>query len=194
MGEMTTVTLDGESLEQLVTKAQHGDRAAADLLVREHEPWVRSVIYAVTGHAEFVDDVAQQVWARVWERLPGLDDPRRLRAWLYTIARHAAIDHGMAERRQQTWATPLDEDAVPAARGERGPVRAATEAEMQETLRSAVRSLPVIYREPFVLRHLEDWSYAEIGEMLGLSVDTVETRLVRARHLLREMLRGKVEP
>ena len=53
--------------------------------------------------------------------------------------------------------------------------------------------LPAIYREPFVLRHLEDWSYAEIGEVLGLSVDTVETRLVRARRLLREMLQGKVE-
>ncbi len=189
---MTTVTLDGESLEQLVTEAQRGDRAAADRLIREHEGWVRSVIYAVTGHAELVDDVAQQVWTRVWERLPSLEEPRRLRAWLYTIARHTAIDVSMAERRQQTAAVALDEELT-AAREDRGPVRAAVASEMQETLRQAVRSLPAIYREPFVLRHLEEWTYAEIGDVLGLSVDTVETRLVRARRLLREMLRGKVE-
>jgi RNA polymerase sigma-70 factor (ECF subfamily) len=57
-----------------------------------------------------------------------------------------------------------------------------------------VQSLPALYREPFVLRHLQDWSYAEIGEVLGLTTETVETRLVRARRMLREMLQGKVEP
>ena len=196
-GCMTTVTLDGESLRQLVTEAQRGDRAAADELVREHDAWVRSVIYGITGRAALVDDIAQQVWTRAWERLPTLEDPRRLRAWLYTIARHTAIDMGMAQRRQQTTTATFDEEVaapVPARRDEHSPVRAVVESEMRETLRRAVQSLPAMYREPFVLRHLEEWSYAQIGEVLDLPVDTVETRLVRARRLLREMLQGKVEP
>jgi RNA polymerase sigma-70 factor (ECF subfamily) len=53
--------------------------------------------------------------------------------------------------------------------------------------------LPAIYREPFALRHLEGWTYAEIGTVLDLPLETVETRLVRARRLLREMLSGKVD-
>jgi len=56
----------------------------------------------------------------------------------------------------------------------------------------AISQLPPLYREPFVLKHLQDWSYAQIGDALGLPIDTVETRLVRARRLLREQLAGKV--
>lgn len=66
--------------------------------------------------------------------------------------------------------------------------------ETHRTLLGAIEALPAIYREPFALRHLEDWSYARIGEALGLPVETVETRLVRARRLLRESLKGKIEP
>ncbi len=194
MDGMTSVAIDGESLWQLVADAQQGDRVAADRLVREHDAWVRSVIYAVTGRTELVDDIAQQVWARVWESLPTLADARRLRSWLYTIARHTAIDAGMAHRRQQTATAPLDEDVPSPPHRQVSPTRAAAERETHETLLRAVQSLPALYREPFVLRHLEDWSYAQIGDVLGLSVETVETRLVRARHLLREMLRGQIEP
>jgi RNA polymerase sigma-70 factor (ECF subfamily) len=53
----------------------------------------------------------------------------------------------------------------------------------------AIRGLPDIYRESFILRHVEDWSYAQIAEAMSLPVDTVETRLVRARRLLRTALR-----
>ena len=65
--------------------------------------------------------------------------------------------------------------------------------ELRAELLQAIEALPALYREPFVLRHLEDWSYAQIGELLGLPTETVETRLVRARRLLREALRGTVD-
>jgi RNA polymerase sigma-70 factor (ECF subfamily) len=190
---MTSMSIDGESLRQLVAEARQGDRAAADRLVREHASWVRSAIYAVTGRADLVEDVAQQVWTRAWEQLGTLEDPRRLRAWLYTIARNTAIDASIARRRQRELAATLDGQAVCDRRG-RGPFGAAAGDELHETLLRAVQALPAIYREPFVLRHLEGWNYAEIGETLGLPVESVETRLVRARRLLREMLQGKVEP
>ncbi len=190
---MSSVSIDAEMMGRLVAQAQQGSRAAVERLIREHEAWVRSAIYAVTGRADLVDDILQQVWVRVWQHLGTLADPRQLRGWLYTIARNAAIDFSAAEQRQRALTGRLMVD-VPATDGRGdGPFGAAAGHELQETLLRAVRSLPAIYREPFVLRHLEDWSYAEIGEVLGLSVDTVETRLVRARRLLREMLQGKVE-
>jgi RNA polymerase sigma-70 factor (ECF subfamily) len=190
---MSTVAIDTESVRQLVAQAQQGSRAAVERLIREHEPWVRSAIYAVTGRVDLVDDVVQQVWVRVWQRLGTLENPRQLRAWLYAVARNAAIDACLVEQRQQALTRPLEADARTPERRREGPFGAAAGHELQETLLRAVQALPVIYREPFVLRHLEDWSYAEIGEALGISVDTVETRLVRARRLLREMLQGKVE-
>jgi RNA polymerase sigma factor (sigma-70 family) len=190
---MSTVAIDAESVRQLVALAQQGSRTAVERLIRQHEAWVRSAIYAVTGRVDLVDDIVQQVWVRVWQRLGTLENPRQLQAWLYTIARNAAIDASQVEQRQRALAGPLEADARKPERRHEGPFGAAAGNELQETLLRAVQSLPVIYREPFVLRHLEDWSYAEIGEALGVSVDTVETRLVRARRLLREMLQGKVE-
>ncbi len=190
MGEMSTVTIDAEAVGHLLAAVNRGDSAAADRLVREHEGWVRSVIFGVTGRAEMVDDIAQYVWARAWEHLDTLADPRQLRPWLYSIARHAAIDASMAARRQRTQASPLEGD-VPAS--ESRPPHVLGEQELHGQVLRAIRSLPALYREPFVLRHMEDWSYAEIADVLGLPVESVETRLVRARRLLREMLQDAVE-
>ncbi|TWT44000.1 ECF RNA polymerase sigma-E factor [Phycisphaerae bacterium RAS1] len=191
---MTTALLDVEALRDLVCSAQRGDRRAADRLVREHDAWLRSVVFGVTGRPDIVDDIAQQVWTQVWERLDSLKDPQRLRSWLYAIARHAAIDAGMAQRRRQSLVGSLESTPTPPAdRRQDEPSGTAARSELRETLLRAIESLPALYREPFALRHLEDWSYAQIGEVLGLPVETVETRLVRARRLLKEMLEGKLE-
>jgi RNA polymerase sigma-70 factor (ECF subfamily) len=64
--------------------------------------------------------------------------------------------------------------------------------EQHDAVLAAIEDLPELYREPFVLKHVEGWSYAEIADVLGLPPDTVETRLVRARRLLREKLSGKL--
>jgi RNA polymerase sigma-70 factor (ECF subfamily) len=190
-GGMSSVTIDAESMRQTVAEAQQGDRVAADRLVREHASWVRSAIYAVTGRRDLVDDIAQQVWVRVWQRLGTLESPQRLRPWLYAVARNTALDARLAERRHEALTRAAAALAADGARP--GPHGAVTGSELQATLLRAVQALPALYREPFVLRHLEEWSYAEIGDVLNLSVETVETRLVRARRLLREMLQGKVE-
>jgi RNA polymerase sigma-70 factor (ECF subfamily) len=189
---MASATLEADATRMLVSQAQDGSRSAADRLVRQHEGWVRSVIYAVCGRADLIDDVAQQVWIQAWQRLGTLKDPQRLRSWLYAIARHAAIDAGMARKRRRT----VELERVEAGcRDERrpGPLGSVVGGELRRTLLQAIEGLPALYREPFVLRHLEDWSYAEIGELLGMPVETVETRLVRARRLLRECLKGRVE-
>lgn len=189
---MTNATVDVDATHALISAAQQGSQVAVERLIHEHDGWVRGVIYGTTGRRDLVDDVAQQVWTQVWRRLDSLNDPRRLRAWLYAVARHAAIDASQDHRRRSAIGLDYVADGLGDSQA-RNPVRRAVGNELHQTLLRAVESLPALYREPFVLRHLEDWSYAEIGELLGLSVETVETRLVRARRLLREMLQGKVE-
>ncbi|MCG3127040.1 MAG: ECF RNA polymerase sigma factor SigW [Phycisphaerae bacterium] len=190
--EMLTVTMDTRSAGRPLADARQGDPGAAAALVREHDRWIRSVIYAVCGRAELVDDIAQQVWTQVWERLDTLRDPERIRSWLYNIARNAAIDASMAHRRRQRGMVSLEAGPEPARGSQAGPLAVVIADETERFLLDAVQSLPAIYREPFVLRHLEDWPYAQIADVLGLSVESVETRLVRARRLLREALKGKV--
>jgi RNA polymerase sigma-70 factor (ECF subfamily) len=190
--EMSSATLDVGALTGMVREAQGGSIPAAEKLIREHDGWVRSVVYGVAGRADLVDDIVQQVWTQAWERLDTLQDPARLRSWLYTIARNAAIDAGQARKRRSGVALEAIGEAA-AIDTQPGPVKTAVGAELKSTLLRAIEGLPAIYREPFVLRHLEDWSYAQIGALLSLPLETVETRLVRARRLLREALKGKLD-
>ncbi len=175
---------------KLVAAAQQGERSALDLLVRRHDCWVRRVMYANVGNATFVDDIVQTVWSTVWKQIGTLADRERWRGWLYRLAKNAAIDAGQKAHRERRRRVPLLDDSAVAGRHS-GPIEHIGKSERRKRVLDAIEGLPAIYREPFVLRHMEDWNYAKIGEVLSLKLDTVETRLVRARRLLRDALRDE---
>lgn len=176
--------------QDLIAAAQRGERSALDLLVRRHDRWVRRVVYANVGNGTAVDDIVQTVWSTVWKQIGTLVDRDRWLGWLYRLARNAAIDAGQkAGRERRRHVALADANSVVSRCPE--PIEGIRRAERRRRVLDAIEGLPAIYREPFVLRHLEDWSYAQIGEALSLKLDTVETRLVRARRLLREALRDQ---
>lgn len=177
--------------EQPVIEAmRRGDRYAFGEFARRNEPWIRGVIFGVLGDGDQLDDVCQQVWTGVWQQLGRLRDPRRWRSWLYRLARNAAVDAGRAQTRRRR--AMRSSDAQSSDIRSRTPQDEVMQAEHRGVVLDAVRALPALYREPFVLRHVEGWSYRQIAEVMELPEDTVETRLVRARRLLREALQDKV--
>ncbi len=164
------------------------DPLAFEEFVRRNDRWVRGVIFAVLGSSDRVDDVCQQVWSRVWGQISTLRDDRSWRTWLYQMSRNAALDavRETARRRE------LNESFRVRREERMGDSEASSpDVETRQLIQDAIRSLPVLYRETFVLRHVQDWSYRQIGEVLGISEEAVETRLVRARRQLREALAGK---
>lgn len=178
-----------QSDHDLIAAARQGGRSELDAFIRRHEGWVRHVVYATLGRPTIVDDVVQQVWTHVVRQIGTLEDVDRWRPWLYRMARNAAIDAGMKRARETKRQTLLgDETQQDKTRSD--PVRSMIATEEYQRMLDAIHGLPEIYREPFVLKHLEDWSYAQIAEAMSLPVDTVETRLVRARRLLRSALRN----
>ena len=176
--------------EQPVIEAiQTGDRGAFEELVRRHSRWVRGVVFGVLGDHEGTEDVCQQVWKSVWEQAGSLRDVRRWRPWLYRLARNAAVDAGRQATRRRNLADHISAQADRSAlQHEAGPAEQVIADEQRAAVMSAVQALPALYREPLVLRHLEGWSYRRIAEVMDMPVDTVETRLVRARRQLREAL------
>ena len=179
--------------EPLFEALRQGDQGALEELMRRHDRLVRGIVFGVLGAAGEVDDVVQQVWIAVWRRADTLDDTTRWKSWLYRLAHNAAVDAGRGKtRRRNLWkglTTLFRSDAQDAT----APAMLEMDEQHARVLR-AIAGLPAIYREPFVLRHLQDWNYRQIAETLDLPVDTVETRLVRARRLLRDALKGRVEP
>jgi len=176
---------DGDEI--LITAARKGDRAALDAFVRRHDPWVRGIVYATVGRSASLDDIVQQVWTNVWRQIGTLADVKAWRGWLSTMARNAAIDAGEKSVRERRRRVSLSRADAPASR-RASPDEMVIRSEEHRRVLNAIHGLPAIYREPFILRHVEDWSYAQIAEALAMPVDTVETRLVRARRLLRAAL------
>lgn len=181
---------DFDAEQPVIEAIRRGDRYAFEEFARRNGRWVRGVVFGVLGDGGQLDDVCQQVWTSVWQQATRIRDTQRWRPWLYRLARNAAIDAGREQTRRRA-VVRHSRDLPPRAEADT-PRDAAIKAERHAVVLEAVRSLPALYREPFVLRHLENWSYRRIGELMNLPIDTVETRLVRARRLLREALQDKV--
>jgi RNA polymerase sigma-70 factor (ECF subfamily) len=191
---MTVALTDHFDPEEPVIEAiRQGDKYAFSELVRRQNRFVRGVVLGVLGSTDRVDDVTQQVWAAVWERAEKLRDVKRWRSWLYRLARNAAIDAGRDVTRRRNRDTLVTEHVratgVPA---DKTPAASLIGDEEHRTVLAAIEGLPALYREPFVLRHMNGWSYQQIADVMDMPVDSVETRLVRARRLLRSALKNKL--
>ena len=189
---MKPLKIEHDPQRLVVEAVQAGDAHAMAEFIASQGRWVRAVVYGAMGRAAEVDDVCQRVWIQVWRECRKLDEPLRWRSWLYRIARNAATDALRADRRRRQLLADTAEallcDGNSAGRVMATPDRQLVSREEADAMSRAIEDLPPLYREPFVLKHVEGWSYAQIGEVLGLPTDTVETRLVRARRLLRERL------
>ena len=190
MAVQVTQPQDADLDIELMQGIQHGQEPSLTGLITRNERWVRGVVYAVLTDADLLDDVMQQIWLRVWQRAGELEDVRRWRHWLYRMARNAAIDAGRKKTRRRKLWQRLGQEMLGRKEYDRspGPLRLATVSEDHGRLLGVVDAMPEIYREPFVLRHLEGMTYKQIAEALDLPMDTVGTRLVRARRLLQQSL------
>ena len=176
----------------VIEAVRAGDRYAFSELVRRQGRWVRGVVFGVLGDRDCVDDVVQQVWTAVWQRISELREADRWRPWLYRMARNAAIDAGRDVTRRRAQARALAVE-LPARMPSQRAVAGAEGDELHREVVAAIQALPAIYREPFVMRHLNGWSYADIADVMSMPVDSIETRLVRARRFLRDALKDKVK-
>lgn len=167
-----------------------GDRCAFAEFVRRHNDWVRGVIFGVLGRADALDDVAQQVWTAVWQRIGELRSMQSWRSWVYRLARNAAVDAGREVSRQRARLKVVAAEATKNC-GASAEAPLINEERQREVL-AAIGGLPPLYREPFVLRHMNGWNYQQIAEAMEMPVDSIETRLVRARLLLRDALKDKM--
>ncbi len=177
----------------VTAEAAAGPSVAESL--RHYGPWLRAVAVARLRSAEGADDVMQDVAAAAVRNWPTLQAPSNAKAWLYRLTVRAALLHrralGRARKRLREAA-----DMQRARHGVSGaaapdPLEALLAAERHERLREALARLPSRDREVLLMKHVDDSSYREIAERLGVTVAVVEMRLFRARNKLREMVTAR---
>jgi RNA polymerase sigma-70 factor (ECF subfamily) len=179
--------------EQLLERARNGDRAAQHELWRAHRRWVAAIILAHRPRWAELEDLLQDVAVKLIGKIHTLRDAEAFRPWL----RQVAINVCRGEARSHRSALHLGSSrAAEAADREPGhvaepaaPADAAGDLESWDAahrLLERALGLPLAYREPLLLRCVRSMTYQQISEVLELPVTTVETRLARARRMLRE--------
>ena len=160
----------------MVRRAQRGDHTAFTELVRAHHARLIAATRALVRDADAAEDISQDAFVDAYRQLPSLKRPESFCAWLFGIARHKALNHLRAAKREVP--SPVVEPPADDPPGDR------------LALREKLDRLPERDREILAARYLQDLSYAEIAETLGLTVNAVRVRCWRARQALRELLSG----
>ncbi|MHC5209088.1 MAG: RNA polymerase sigma factor [Planctomycetota bacterium] len=165
------------------------DPASLGALWREHRRWVATVLLAHMPREADLEDLLQDVAVKFVTHIRDLRDPGALRGWLRMIAVNTAR---MAARRRRLRLAQLpDGDAAPHDPSvETEATRREAAVEAKQALAMA-RDLPEGYREPLLLRCVDELSQREIAETLGLPETTIETRLARARRMLRDRMAAR---
>lgn len=152
-------------------------------------PALYRTAYAWCRDAALADDLVQEATTKALERGDQLRDPARLRSWLFAILSRCWHDHLRAFHPHQD----LDELADEQLAGDSSPAEDVERRQTVARVRAAVARLPVGQRQVLTLVDLEEFSYAEVGEILGIPIGTVMSRLCRGRRALRDDLL-RVEP
>lgn len=164
-------------------------QAALEALWHEHRRWVAAVLLAHKPREADLEDLLQEVAMTLVSRVHELRDPRALRPWLRAVAINAArMDARRVNLRRAALRPLQDEHSQLADPGHERDRRAAEAGVEAQAALAAVQALPEELREPLLLRSVRGLSQKQIAAALDLPETTVETRLCRARRLLRERL------
>jgi RNA polymerase sigma-70 factor, ECF subfamily len=174
---------DGE----IIARIRTGDTGAFAELVRRHQGRVHGMALRTTGTPEDAEDLAQDVFLSVYRGLAGFKGDAQFTTWLYRIAWNRCADWLRRNRKPGRRTVPLEE-ADDVVDGRTDPSAETVGRDDHRRLRRAIDGLDEHYRSVIELAGVQGMSYAEVGTVLGLPVKTVETRLYRARRLLRERL------
>jgi RNA polymerase sigma-70 factor (ECF subfamily) len=191
-----TATDSSEATDlDLVRRAQAGDTEAFGELVERNRRAVFRAALAAVGSAAEADDVAQEAFVTAYRKLSGFRGEAAFRTWLLAITWRKAIDRRASMTRWlRMTVTPVDFGEDNQDIMDRTPSRSRSQeeelagAELQRTLRRLIATLPKKLRNALLLAGSGEYSYEQIGHMLGTPVGTVKWRVSEARKLLKQKL------
>ena len=182
---------DAEDI-RLMERVGVGEEGAFEQLVERHQRLVIGTVGRMLGSGSDAEDIAQQVFVRVWKNAKRYEPRAKFTTWLLKITRNLVFNE--LRRRSRHPQVPLqsesDEEERPLKDEQAiAPDASLLEHELQQAVDAAIANLPETQRMAVVLRRYEELSYEEIAEALDQSVSAVKSLLFRARTELRENLK-----
>jgi len=191
-GEKMEIDVHVDQAIELIAKCQSGDRQAFNQLVVRYQNLVYNFLLRLAPHGDDLDDLAQEVFVKVYYSLKKLNDASQFKSWLHRIAVSVYVDEQRRRKKRQKrfisnahlLAQQTDPHENPGQRLER--------RELHTRLQEAIEQLPEEFKVAIVLREIQELSYEEIAQTLKCSIGTVRSRIFRGRQLLQHRLQEEI--
>jgi len=190
---------DREVDQQLVERAQRGDKKAFELLVVKYQRKLARLLSRFVRDASEVEDVTQEAFIKAYRALPSFRGDSAFYTWLYRIGINTAKNYLVSLGRRAPTVTGVDsEDAEGIEEGDQLRDLNTPESQMMtrqlgETVNQALQELPEELRTAITLREIDGMSYEEIAQIMNCPIGTVRSRIFRAREAIAERLRPQLD-
>lgn len=188
---------------RLMLQVRGGDAAAFEELVARYQNRLLTVLEHLVNNREQAEDLAQEVFLRVFRARERYEPEAKFSTWLFTIANNVASNSrrshsrrrevGVPDKSNGSDSSPMQLDQLAKAASSLMPARSLDRAEQAEMVREAVKSLSERQRMALLLSKFEGMSYHDIAQTMGLSVQAIKSLLSRARVNLKEILTPYIE-
>jgi RNA polymerase sigma-70 factor (ECF subfamily) len=182
--------------EDLMTRIAEGDDYAFEILVHRHQTSVLNLVYRFIGDRTKAQDLAQEVFLRVWQAANTYKPEAKFTTWIYRITANLCLNELKSSRRRKLFQflqfgedqeNTIEEVLVDASPS---PEDLLLSREQSRRISDALQSLPENQRMALILKRYDDLSYQEIAKVIGCSVSAIESLLVRAKRSLQEKLKN----
>jgi RNA polymerase sigma-70 factor (ECF subfamily) len=172
----------GDALETLIQRCLRGDELAWELIVRQYWRKVFNVAYKFVGKHDAAEDLAQDVFLKIFKSLDTFDRRANFQTWLISVSRNLCIDHYRSVRKErETIDRDVDPNELTPASKDIGPIAALEQRDRVVLLRQALAELPDTLKTAVLMRDIQEMSYQEIADALHLPEGTVKSRINRGR-------------
>lgn len=170
----------------IVKRILEGDQGAFRELVKAHEKLVFHMVNRLIDRQEEREDLCQEIFLKVFRNLAKFKFQSQLSTWIASIAYRTTINHLKKQKRYEE--TDLEEVSFSLEDIQLNAEQRIDRQHIHQYIHELIRQLPLQYRTVLTLYHLEEMSYAEIGEISGMPEGTVKNYIFRARKILKEKL------
>jgi RNA polymerase sigma-70 factor (ECF subfamily) len=168
---------------ELMLRFQKGETRCFEELVNKHTRGVLNLVFRYLGDASRAEDVAQDIFVKVYRARMKYEPKAKFSTWLYRIAVNHCLNEIRSRKSQPSLATPIN-DMLEEPEGDNPDARIAR-TELRDAVKAAIDSLPENQRMAVILARYEDMSYDEIAEAMGMSLEAVKSVLFRAKENLK---------
>lgn len=188
---MKEFTVDPDA--SLMLRAGKGDRKAFEELVLKYQKSIINTAYRYTGNPSVAEDLAQEVFIRVFRAASQYKPSARFSTWLFTIVRNTCSNYRQREGRLDH-RTNTDLDLSLTLKEEESPESLLSRRQTEIAVQQAVKKLPESLKLPLILNQFNQMSYGEIAKVMKISLTAVKVRIHRAKQTLAERLLPPAEP